>query len=75
MTLNGDVIEKVTNFSYLRDVLSFGGRVQEAATARIRYKWNKFKDKASVLCKRVVSLKMKEGLYKSCVSALGYGFF
>ena len=36
MTLDGDVIKKVTKFSYLGDVRNSEGGVQEAVTARIR---------------------------------------
>ena len=53
MTLDGDVIEKVINFLYLGDVLSYGG-VQEAVTARIRSEWKKFENIDSVLYKRVL---------------------
>ena len=62
---NGDVaiddaaMEKVTKFSYLEDVLSFGGGVQEAVTPKIRSGWKKILRIASVLCKRVVSLKLR----------------
>ena len=48
--------------------------MQEAVAARIRYVWKKFKETARVLCKRVVSLKLRGSLYKSCVSSvLCYG--
>ena len=50
VTLNGDVIENAAKFSFLRDVLSFVGRVQEAVTARIRGGLKTFKAIASVLC-------------------------
>ena len=49
MTLNGDVIQKGTKFSYLGDVLSSEGEMQEAITAIIRSGWEKFEDIASVL--------------------------
>ena len=57
-TLYGDVIRKGTKLSYLQYVLSSEGGVQEAVTVRIRSKWKKYKDIASVLCKRVVALKL-----------------
>ena len=60
VTLDGDVIEKVTKFFCLEDVLSFGRRVQESVTARIRSAWKKFKDIAIVHCTRIVSLKLQE---------------
>ena len=55
--LDDDVIEKVAKFLFLKNALSSGGGVQEAVTARIKFGWKKFKDIASVRCKRVVSLK------------------
>ena len=52
---------------------SSGGGVQEADAARIRCGWEKFKDIASVLCNRALSLKPRGNMYKSCVkSALCY---
>ena len=57
VTIDGNVMEKMTKFSYLGDVLSCGGGMQEAVTARIRSEWKKFKDFACVLFKRFVSLK------------------
>ena len=65
-TLHGDIIEKVAKFSYFQDGLNSGGGVQEVATARIRCAWKKFKDIASILCKRAVSLKLRESTCKSC---------
>ena len=41
VTLDGDVMEKTAEFSYLRDVLSSGRKVQEAVAARIRRGWKK----------------------------------
>ena len=37
LTIDGDVIKQVANFLYLGDVLSFGGGVQEAVIAAIRF--------------------------------------
>ena len=39
VTLDGDVIATVAKFSYLGNVCSSGGGVQEADTARIRADW------------------------------------
>ena len=64
----------MVKFSYLGDALSSGGRVQKAVIARIRCGWKKFKDTASVLCKIVVSLKLRGSMYKGCIrSVLCYG--
>ena len=55
-------------------VLSSGRRVQEAVTAGIECEWRKFKNIESVLCKRVMSLKLRGSMYESCVgNALWYG--
>ena len=43
----------MTKFSYLGDVLSSEGGVQEAVTARVRFGWKKFKDVASIMCERI----------------------
>ena len=65
VTLDDDVIEKEVTFSYLEDVFRYGREVQEVATTRIRCGWKKFKDISSVLCKRVVSLKLRRSMNKS----------
>ena len=41
--------------------------MQEAVTARIGCGWKKFKNTASVLCKRFVLLKLRKSFYKGCV--------
>ena len=52
----------------------FKGGVQEAVTARIRCGWKKFKDIASVLCRRAVKLTLRRGMHNSCArSALCCG--
>ena len=66
MILDGDVIEKVTKFSYMRSVLSPGSGEQEAVTERIRSARKKLKDVACMLSKRVVCLKPRGSLCKSC---------
>ena len=40
--LDGDNIEVVDRFSYLRDVFSAEGGAQKAVTSRIRSAWRKF---------------------------------
>ena len=48
--------------------------MQEAAVARLRCGWQKFKDIASSLSKRLVSLKLRGSMYKSCArSVVCYG--
>jgi len=73
--LDNDVIEVVQEFRYLGDVVGSGGGVQSAVTARIRAGWRKFSEMSQVLCGRVLSLKLKGRLYKSCVrSMMCYGY-
>ena len=40
------------------------GRVQEAVTTRIRAGWKRFKDVATVLCKKGLSINLRGLLYK-----------
>ena len=42
VTLHGDATENVAKLLYLGDVLSSGGGVQKAVTARIRCRWKNF---------------------------------
>ena len=73
MTLEGNVIKKMTKFSLLGHVLKSGGQLQEVVTARIRSRWKKFTNIARVQSKRIVSMTLQESLCKCCVrSALGY---
>ena len=74
INLDGDNIEVVNRFSYLRYVLSAEGGAQEAVTSRIRSTWKKFRDISSAICRKSMLLKVKGILYKSYVrSALTYG--
>ena len=74
MKLGNDEIEVVKEFCYLGDVVGSSGDVQNAVTARIRAGWRKFSEMSQVLCGRVLSLKLKGRLYKSCVrSVMCYG--
>ena len=73
-TLDGNDIETVGTFSYLRDILSTEEGVQEAVTSRIRFARKKFKDLSSILCEKGMSLRIKGILCKSYVqSTLSYG--
>ena len=56
------------------DVFSMEGGEPEAVTSRIRSGWKKYKEIFGVLCKKGISLRIKEILYQSYVmSALCYG--
>jgi len=70
------MIEVVKEFCYLGDVVGFSGDVQSTVTARIRADWRKFSEvlTAQVVCWRVLPLKLKGRLHKSCVrSVMSYG--
>ena len=71
MAFDGDVLAKMAKFLYLGDVVRSVGGVQEAVTRRIKCRWKKFKDISSVLCKRVVSLKLRGSMYRSCARSYG----
>ena len=53
-------------FSYLGNVFSSGEGVQEAVMARIKCRWKKLKDIASV-CVRTMSLKLRGETFISCL--------
>ena len=74
ISLDGDNIEVVDRFSYLGDVISTEGGVQEPVTSRIRSALKKFKEVSNVICERSISLKVRGTLYKSYVrNAPTYG--
>ena len=74
MKLGNDVIDVVSKFCYLGDMLERNGDAQSAVTARIRAGWRKFKELSGVFCRRLLSFKLKGLLYKTCVrSAMCYG--
>ena len=66
-------LECVPKFCYLGDTLGAGG-VEEAARARVRCAWAKFKELSPILTARGASYRIKGKIYKACVqSALTYG--
>ena len=67
-------LECVPKFCYLGDILGAGGGVEEAARARVRCAWAKFKELSPILTARGASYRIKGKIYKACVqSALTYG--
>ena len=60
------VNEKVTLHGDFR-ILRYFKRWRRSA--KIRCGWKKFKDMASVLCKKVVSLKLRGSTYNGCVKS------
>ena len=65
VTLAGDELEKVEKFCYLGDVLSTE-EVQGAVVSRLRAVWKKFKKVTKVLYMKVLSIKLRGGVYKMC---------
>ena len=56
-------LECVPNFCYLGDTLGAGGGVEEAARARVRCAWAKFKKLSSILTARGASYHIKGRIY------------
>jgi len=54
----------------LGDVVGSSGDVQSSVTASVRAGWRKFSELSQVLCGRVLSLKLKGRLYKSCIRSV-----
>jgi len=54
-------------FCYLGDMLSVDGDADAAVEARIRIRWNKFRQLVPLLTNRDISLIRKGRLYSSCV--------
>ena len=67
-------LECVSKFCYLGDTIGAGGGVEEAARARVRCAWAKFKELSPILTARGASYGIKGKIYKACVqSVLTYG--
>ena len=70
----GVKVECVSKFCYLGDTLGSGGGVVEAARARVRCAWAKFKELSPILTVRGASYRIKGRIYSACVqSVLIYG--
>ena len=67
-------LECVPRFCYLGDTLGAGGGVEEAARARVRCVWAKFKEFSPIRTARDASYHIKRKIYKACIqSVLTYG--
>ena len=64
-------LECVTKFCYLGDTLGAAGGAEEAARARVRCAWTKFKELSSILTARGASYHIKgkdiQGLCPECI--------
>jgi len=63
-------LECVPKLCYLGDTLGPGGGVDEAARARVRYAWAKFRELSPILTARGASYRMKGKIYKACVQSV-----
>ena len=71
---DGQSLECVEKFCYLGDMIGAGGGAEEAARARVRCAWSKFRELAPILTSRGASLKVKGKVYRVCVQrVLVYG--
>lgn len=74
VVVEGETYEVVEKFCYLGDMLSRGGGVDAAVTARVRSAWAKFRELAPFLTSKATPRKMKGQVYTACVrSCLIYG--
>ena len=70
----GVKVECVSKFCYLGDALGSGGGVVEAARAKMRCAWAKFKELSPILTVPGASYCVKGRIYSACVqSVLIYG--
>src|SRR2546426_8239128 len=66
------VLECVTKFCYLGDMIGAGGGAEDAARTRVclvwcvRCAWGKFNELRPVRAERGTSLKLKGKIYKAC---------
>ena len=71
---NREVLEGVSKFCYLGDMLNGEGRSSLALISIIRYGWKKFRDLSSILTSKKVALRLKGKVYGACVqSSMIYG--
>ena len=63
-------MECVKKFFYLGDMIGSGGGSEEAARARVRCAWAKFRELSPILTARGVSLTVKGKIYKACVQSV-----
>ena len=63
-------LECVPKFCYLGDTLGMGGGVDEAARARVRCAWAKFKELSPILTARGASYCMKGRIFKAFVQCI-----
>jgi len=71
---NGCKLEKVARFCYLGDTIGAEGGSEQAISSRICGGWNRFRELASFLCSKDISLAVRGMVYDVCVrSCVLYG--
>ena len=74
ITTNAGTIEKVTEFTYLGDVISCGGGAETSVRHRIGIAWHKWVELSSILSNRGIPLKHRSRVYNACIkSAMLHG--
>jgi len=75
ITLEQDVVlDCVTEFCYLGDMLGCGGGAGNASRVRVNCAWKKFRELSPILTQRGASLRVKGKIYSACVrSVMTYG--
>ena len=66
----GVEVECVPKFCFLGVTLGSEGGVVEAARARVRCAWAKFKELSPILTVRVASYRIKGRIYSACVQSI-----
>ena len=71
---NGVKLERVEKFCYLGDMIAVEGGIDQAVVARIRSGWNRFRQLASFLTAKDISLLDRGRVYNACIrSCMLYG--
>lgn len=65
--VDGNMVDVVSTFCYLGDMLSAGGGCDTAIAARCCVAWGKFRKLLPVLTSRHLSLKVRGKVYSACV--------
>ena len=64
---NGEVLEGVSKFCYLGDMLNREGGLRLASISRVVCGWKKFRELSVILTSKKVALRLKGKVYGACV--------
>jgi len=71
ITLDQDVVlDCVTEFCYLGDMLGCGGGAGNSSRVRVSCAWKKFRELSPILTRRGASLRLKGKIYCACVRSV-----